>query len=40
MSVLVEGGTPQNLEKTLREGPRQIKLNSQDWQPNQQHLFQ
>ena len=35
----MEGGTPQNLEKTLREGPRQIKLNSQDWQPKQQRLF-
>lgn len=35
----MEGGTTQKLEKTLREGPRQIKLNSQDWQPNQQRLF-
>ena len=30
MLVLMEGGTLQNLEKTLREGLRQIKLNSQD----------
>lgn len=30
MLVVMEGGTPQNLEKTLREGPRQIKLKSQD----------
>ena len=35
----MEGGTLQNLEKTLREGLRQIKHNSQDWQPNQQRLF-